>query len=444
MAKSVQLLIVIAGGCCSISVFAPSRASAHSFAGRIREITASKFQLPTPTGAYGVGRISAFIDSSRPEPLAQKAAAKREVMVQVWYPTDAGLSAHAKTAPYLPGFDAAESKLSQDDIIDLFRPATYNGYLPDTHTIENAPIARDKKKFPLLLFCHGWGNPSFLYTAELEDIVSHGYIVAAVDHPYDTTFTEFPDGRIVFFAQKEFDAAIKTPGGYIAYARQRVEVMADDNRFVLTELLRYATGEKLHAPFVYRIDKARIGAFGHSIGGLVSARTCQIDPRVKACIDQDSDDDRGSPFIVTDIRETERQPFLLFVVASADETSQNKTHPDDTALAKMKITRAQYDATIRKNQANQLSQLSSIPGGAYRVTLYDLPGFIHRSFTDQTLLGASPDREQRLHNFRVAETFTLAFFDKNLKGDQHTVLDTEQIVDSRVKVEKFPATKTQN
>jgi|SRR5215469_10104468 len=98
-----------------------------------------------------------------------------------------GVSAHGKTAPYLPGFDAAKSKLSQDDITDLFRLAKYNGSLPDTHTIENAPIARDDKKFPLLLFCHGWGNPTFLYTAELEDIVSHGYIVAPVDHPYETT-----------------------------------------------------------------------------------------------------------------------------------------------------------------------------------------------------------------------------------------------------------------
>lgn len=396
-------------------------------------------QLPTPTGRYGVSRTSyALTDLSRPEPMAERPGTHREVMVEVWYPTEPNPGAHLKRAPYLPGFDAARAKLSQGDIDDLFRPATYNERLPETHTVENAPIARGRSKFPLLVFSHGWGNPSFLYTAELEDIVSHGYIIAAVDHPYDTTFTQFLDGHIIFFAQKEFDAASKQPGGYIAYARQRVEVMAEDNRFVLTELLRYATIEKLRAPFIHRIDKAQIGAFGHSIGGLTSARTCQIDTRVKACIDQDSDDDRGSPFIVTDITETERQPFLLFVVASADETSPHTIHPDDAALARMKLTRAEYDAIIQKHQANQVAQLAAIPGGSYRVTLYDLPGFIHRSFTDQTLLGASTDPEQSLHNFRVAETFTLAFFDKYLKGDQHTVLDTRQVVDSRAKVERFP------
>ncbi|PWT83085.1 MAG: hypothetical protein C5B58_07075 [Acidobacteria bacterium] len=110
----------------------------------------------------------------------------------------------------------------------------------------------------------------------------------------------------------------------------------------------------------------------------------------------------------------------------------------------MKISRPEYDAIIQKQRDNQVNQLGRISGGAYRVTLYDLPGFVHRSFSDLTLLGASPDREQSVHNFRVAETFTLAFFDKYLKGDHHTVLDTERVPDQRVKVEKFPAAKTPN
>ena len=406
---------------------------------------ATQFQLPKPAGQYGVGRVSyALNDRSRPEPLAQKAGAQREVMVEVWYPAEAGVSEHSKTAPYLPGFDAAKTKMSLDDIKDLFSPATYTGSLPQTHTVEHAPIARGNRRFPLLVFSHGWGNPTFLYTAELEGIVSHGYIVAAVDHPYDTAFTQFPDGRIVLFAQKELDTASKRPNGYISYVRQRVEVMAEDNQFALTELLRYANVKALHAPFFQRIDQTHIGVFGHSIGGLASARTCQIDDRAKACMDQDSADDRGSPFIATDLKETERQPFLLFVAFSADVTSPRKTHPDDAALARMKISRPEYDAILQKQRENQLNQLGSVPGGAYRVTVYDLPGFVHRSFSDLTLLGEPPDRDQSLHNFRVAETFTLAFFDKYLKGDQHTVLDTGQTPDLRAKVEKFSASKASN
>ncbi|PWT83086.1 MAG: hypothetical protein C5B58_07080 [Acidobacteria bacterium] len=318
MLKSLPRLTLL-GPCffCSFLLLASSADSTRTTTDRKVETVSSPFQLPRPTGSYGVGRVSySLIDRSRPEPLAQTAGAIREVIVEIWYPAETRPLKRSDTAPYLPGFEAAKPKMIQDDIKDLFSPATYSGSLPETHTVENAPIARGNRKFPLLVFSHGWGNPTFLYTAELEDIASHGYIVAAVDHPYDTAFTQFPDGRIALFAQKEFDTASKQPNGYISYARQRVEVMAEDNRFALTELLRYATIKTLHAPFFQRVDEMHIGAFGHSIGGLASARTCQIDNRVKACMDQDSADDRGSPFIATDLKQTEQQPFLLFVAFS--------------------------------------------------------------------------------------------------------------------------------
>ena len=93
---------------------------------------------------------------------------------------------------------------------------------------------------------------------------------------------------------------------------------------------------------------------------------------------------------------------------------------------------------MREQQQNQTNQLAGIKGGSYRLMLFDLPGFIHRSFTDETLLPSKLDREQSFHNFRVAETYMLAFFDKYLKGDAETVLDTGVIVDSRAKLEKFP------
>jgi hypothetical protein len=85
------------------------------------------------------------------------------------------------SAPYLPGFDTVRSKISPADIVDMFRPATYEGSqsLPGPEVVDNALMAPGRQRFPLLLFAHGWGNPTFLYTAELEDIVSHGYVVAA-------------------------------------------------------------------------------------------------------------------------------------------------------------------------------------------------------------------------------------------------------------------------
>lgn len=53
-----------------------------------------------------------------------------------------------------------------------------------------------RNSFPLLLFPQGRGNATFLYIAELEDIVSHGHILAAVEHLYDTASTLFPNGDV--------------------------------------------------------------------------------------------------------------------------------------------------------------------------------------------------------------------------------------------------------
>ncbi|MGP8173768.1 MAG: alpha/beta hydrolase family protein [Terracidiphilus sp.] len=402
-----------------------------------------RMSLPAPTGTYGVGRVSyALTDESRPEPLSITPGARHRIMAFVWYPTDRKATQGMKPAPYLPDFDKVLPKLSSGDVRDMFRPSTFRGIslLPETYVVENAPIAPGKQQFPILLFSHGWGNPTFIYTAELEDIVSHGYIVAAVDHPYDTAFTLFPDGNLTLFAQDRFDKETKKPNGVSNYAKERVEVMGDDNKFALTEILKYANTRSLHAPFYKRINERAIGAFGHSIGGLAAARTCQIDARIDACVDQDSDDYRGSPFIVTPLDQTEKQPFLLFVVSSADLWSPATVNPSDADLAAQKMTSPDYMALLKNHQTTETNQLAGIPGGSYRVMLFGLPGFIHRTFTDQTLLDFSGNKEEtNFHNFQVAQAYILAFFDKYLKKGRNTVLDSQTPIDPRIKVEQFPA-----
>ena len=363
-------------------------------------------------------------------------------MAFVWYPTDLRTAPGGKKAAYLPHFDKVVPKLSPGDLKDMFRPSKFGDIdsLPHIPVVDAAPIASGGRRFPLLLFSHGWGNPTFLYTAELADIVSQGYIVVAVDHPYDTTYTLFPGGDLVLFAQDRFNAESRKPKGTINYARERVEVMGDDNRFVLTGKSSGTPIPAVWAPLYKRVNESAVGAFGHSIGGLAAARTCQIDARVKACMDQDSNDDRGSPFIVTPLDKTEGQPFLLFVVASADLWSPGVVNPTDSDLAAQKMTRPDYIAWLKKSQTNETNQLAGIPGGSYRVMLFGLPGFTHRSFTDQTLLDFSGDKEGHdFHNFQVAQQYILAFFDKYLKGRSQTVLDLQSPVDSRIRVDRFPS-----
>src|SRR5436190_20600938 len=60
--------------------------------------------LPAPSGPYPVGTtIVHWIDPSRGEPMAKDARARRELMVQIWYP--ARLDEKAELARYIPEFD---------------------------------------------------------------------------------------------------------------------------------------------------------------------------------------------------------------------------------------------------------------------------------------------------------------------------------------------------
>jgi hypothetical protein len=103
------------------------------------------------------------------------------------------------------------------------------------------------------------------------------------------------------------------------------------------------------------------------------------------------------------------------------------------------MTRADYMVLLKEHQTNETNQFAGIPGGSNRVMLFGLPGFIHRSFTDQTLLDFSGDKQgNNVHNFQVAQAYLLAFFDKYLKGDDNTVLDSQTPIDPRAKVVQFP------
>ena len=53
-----------------------------------------------------------------------------------------------------------------------------------SHAIENAPVAKAPRNFPVVIFSHGNGGMSFEYTSLIEDMVSRGYVVAAVENTY--------------------------------------------------------------------------------------------------------------------------------------------------------------------------------------------------------------------------------------------------------------------
>lgn len=141
--------------------------------------------LPPPTGPHAVGRVTVHgTDSSRGDVLATSTGARRELVVDVWYPAAGAVG--GASASYLPDLAALQRAVGEAGLRDHFGTA-YEALAKgrvQTHAVENAPFARRAGPSPVLVFSHGFGNLSRTYTAQLEDLASHGYVVAAIAHTY--------------------------------------------------------------------------------------------------------------------------------------------------------------------------------------------------------------------------------------------------------------------
>ena len=71
-----------------------------------------------------------------------------------------------------------------------FKPITSNA-------VPSAPVAGAQAEYPVLLFLEGLTGFRQLNTYQVDGLVSHGYIVAAIDQPGAAAAVVFPDGRQV-------------------------------------------------------------------------------------------------------------------------------------------------------------------------------------------------------------------------------------------------------
>ena len=379
--------------------------------------------LPSPAGPFAVGRAAFdWTDQTRSEVLSKDRSAKRELMVYLWYPTDAKY-ATVKDAPYLPGADAID-KLSDRELVDG------DGLWPvilsrkvKSHALEGVAVARNPSRFPLVIFSHGLGSPVFHYTSFIEGLVSHGDVVASILHTYEANAVAFPDGRVVALSMISWGIYGPQPPGIseeeastkaVAWEKERDNVWAADIGFVLDQV------EKLDrnpgSLFMGKLDLTHVGAFGHSIGGRAIGRACQLDRRITACVNEDGAPDDGAVLNYPGAKPP-TQPFLLEEAFAAP--------PTDKELADAHESRQHFNASVAQQDAAIEEQLKGCRDGGYRVTIKS-PGINHDSFTDVPLMQSANDPKAEraaLHSLSLTIRVTLAFFDKYLKGDERS-LDT--------------------
>jgi len=402
--------------------------------------------LPTPAGPSPIGRVTYhWIDSSRAEFLDPSTAARREILVDIWYPATGAPSSAAE--PYLPYLSVIRRSLGDSLARRRFAPeyALTEARQLTSHATSDARVSCPATGCPVLIFSHGGGVDRSLYTVQHEDLASHGYVVAAIAHTFDTHLVVFPDGRAVRYAPQPPDNTPDDPSlpawrrdlareaRSQAYVRRVLEVEAADIRFVVDRLSLISRQASSVAQLAGQLDMSRVGALGHSLGGESAARACQLDSRIKACLNQDGAM-HNLPFSRDNAGRTMNQPFMYMT-----RTWLRPVDPD-SALVLMQITRMELDSLLDDIESGPSRLLAEMPGGSYRVSL-GTRGVTHMAFSDEPLLQAGDDsakRAEALRTLAIVELYTRAFFDRTLRGMNATVLDGPTTPGGPVTLERFP------
>lgn len=325
--------------------------------------------LPAPSGNAAIGRRLLTLTRS------VSTGDERTLAVAVWYPACKHVNSIPAAAYFPPGrFDHS---VLQD----------YVGG-PDTsistHAHENAdPCSRSA---PLLLFSPGLGVPVYSYSAQFEELASRGYVVAAVQHPLEGVAVHLRRGAKV-------DAGAE--GKMAAIRQEDVDILAKDILSVARQIERRRR-ELGFSKFL------AIGAFGHSIGGVVALRSCQLDKRFKACLSDDGMYDRKPFFSLS--REGVEQPFLI--LAESDPGLSDQT------LASTHMTRAEFVAEEMKPEGMARQMYEASNGGSYLIIIAT-PHVDHMSFTDLPLVKSGSVESRR--TFNVVVSITCGFFDAFVK-----------------------------
>ncbi|MEU9036057.1 alpha/beta hydrolase [Streptomyces sp. NPDC048352] len=250
-------------------------------------------ELPAPTGRFAVGQEDLHLtDRSRTDPWAH--TGPRELMVTLRYPAQRGTG--RAPAPYMSTEEArlmlADKKL--DQVID---PAVFAA----TRAHARVGARPVQGRYPLIVLSPGFTVSRATLTSLAEDLASRGYVVAAVDHAYESAATAFPGGRILTcLACGPADA----PGGHEAV----LGVRAQDVSFLLDRL----TGRHPAWRHAGLIDAGRIAMGGHSMGGAAALPAMAADPRIRAGADMDGG--LPGPYPAAGIG---GRPFLLFGAAAS-------------------------------------------------------------------------------------------------------------------------------
>ncbi|WP_128895392.1 peptidoglycan DD-metalloendopeptidase family protein [Longirhabdus pacifica] len=356
--------------------------------GQVVEDPFPMFSFEEPTGTYPVGTETYhWIDESRAETFSDDPDAKRELMVQVWYPAEAeiGNPDHYLTQQLTEVLaQAVGGSMSHLNLIE-------------TNSYPEATVSLEQGQYPVLIFSHGMGVYRNSNTFQMEELASHGYIVVSIEHTYHALATVFPDGRTVKMPveARPSDEDLNT----------FMTIWKEDASFVLDQLEQLNNGN-LDDRFTGKLIMDSIGMFGHSFGGAKSFWMLEQDDRVKAAINMD-----GGLYGGTVPEEGVDKPFFFMTIPHSLEEWLKIA--EQTGEPREEVEKRYYKVITDWENSVENGGMSLV-----------MPYATHSSFTDMTLYGSMirAEGEDARYNHRLINEFTLAFFDRYIKGKDEDTL----------------------
>ncbi|WP_367875073.1 hypothetical protein [Luteolibacter sp. Populi] len=245
-------------------------------------------------GRFGVGTTSFEIPAEGDAP---------RLLVQVWYPSDqsGGDSpwlADPELVPRFPFQRMAKARLPIG---------------------EGLPVATSSGKLKVVFYEHSWTGHRAENLGQVAEMVSHGLVVVAVDHPGQAGRVRYADGSVVTTglpAEPDLTSEAKV-GEFLALAEKCLAERGRNIERVLAAL-RGGRGGQVTA----QAELRRVGVFGFSFGGSNALRLCARSPDFVAGANEDGlylgDEAPRGPFHFFD----SEMPGWLLGAPDPDETAE--------------------------------------------------------------------------------------------------------------------------
>lgn len=219
-----------------------------------------------------IGRVVRVLKDTNRQEFFSSNNEKRNVVISIFYEADK--EANFKEKSFYKDLFAP----NEEEFIKRFEDNIYDSdnYLSNIEikTFNDAPITKENKKFPIILFSGGLGMGRDFYMFNIEALVESGYIVVTIEHIYDSEFTVLPEGKVV-------EQAPMVKNNSKGIMKELINIRIEDILFVLKHLEKL---NKEDEAVKDKMDLNRIGAIGHSLGAYALLESFIKEERIKALV----------------------------------------------------------------------------------------------------------------------------------------------------------------